>query len=562
MEPVFATVHTMVSIFKKHDDDEESQFKPGKAVRSKTKSTKSRQQKFLSGSRFTLFIGDEGAILLYLKRNRVISRQFVPDASDENLRELQASLAQDTAAPLSFVLDIMDQTYSQQTLPPVNSLNVRKLIDRRLKRDFAPQDIKGGLLLGREKTGRQDWNFLMVSIERTKQISMWLDFAMLLPNRFQGIYLASVEAELIVKHLEEAIGLPKEESSKRWKIFVSHNKVGGFRQVVLRNGRIIFTRLSQPIGDATPEIIAGNIEQEMQSTIEYMKRLSYNTQAGLDVYIVVSSAIQPLIDKSKFFASTFTIMTPFEIAQYLGIEGATQPTDQFGDVILAASIAANPQHVLTLSTPEVKKYDNLYALLYFQRIVAVIVAIAIFAYGSTIGLDIYGKYSQGEELTASKAAHQKNLSDLHDEIKKSNLDINDTGDLMEEYQLLQKEMVVPFGFIKKVQGILKPPAIIKHVDWSVEDKTAAGNALLPPKMNVVLTVQFPDVVDAKTFKIFSQELLDNLKVGLKNFDITFGALPSKYTEVESVNVNFDTANTPAPATAKEIPDVTLIFKEQ
>lgn len=546
----------MALTLRKRLEEEEEEAKPAKVKAPK----KNRRHKFLKGSRFVLFIGDEGAILLYIKNNNVISRQFVPDASEQNLEELRVNLNLDTKAPISLAIDGMDQTYTQQTLPPVSSMSVKKLIERRLQRDFAPSDIKGAIMVGREKTGRKDWNFLIVSIERSRQISMWLDFALMLPNRFQGIYLVSVETEIVIKKLEDAMGVPKEGTGAKWKFFVSHNKVGGFRQVVLRDGRIIFTRMSQPIGESTPEVIAGNIEQEMQSTIEYMKRLTYSVAAGLDVYIVASSAIKPLIDQHKFVTNSFHVLTPYEVAQYLGIEGATQPTDQFGDVILAASIATSTKHVLSLSTPESKRFENLYNLFRFERALSAILLIGVLGFAGSIASDIYLKFMDAEDLQIAKKTHQKNLSNLQQEIKDSQLDVENIGDLMDQYQLLLKQTVLPFSLVNKVQTVLKPPIVIKNMDWTVDDKTSAGNALLPPKVTAIFTLQFPGVNDPETFKALSKKLLDDLKVLLTGYEISFGKLPAKYTEVENININFDNAAANAAAT-NDTPDVMLTFKQ-
>ena len=71
------------------------------------------------------------------------------------------------AAPIVLVIDNMDQSYIQQSLPPVSSFSVQKLIKRRLERDFGKNDIKGAISLGRDTGGRKDWNFLMVALERS-----------------------------------------------------------------------------------------------------------------------------------------------------------------------------------------------------------------------------------------------------------------------------------------------------------------------------------------------------------------------------------------------------------
>ena len=95
------------------------------------------------------------------------------------------------------------------------------------------------------------------------------------------VFIRTSTIQVHIKNIDLAIGVPKikkdkknkEETGVRWKFLVTHNKVGGFRQVILRDGRAIFTRLTQPVGEVTPAVVAGNIEQEITSTIEYMNRL-------------------------------------------------------------------------------------------------------------------------------------------------------------------------------------------------------------------------------------------------------------------------------------------------
>jgi hypothetical protein len=512
-----------------------------------------------AGAKYVLFIGDEGAILVYIDGNVVQNRQFVPDAGEANLAELRNSLAEDPKAPLLMVIDSMDQSYVQQTLPPVSQLSVKKLIKRRLDRDFANNDIKGAIVLGRELTGRKDWNFLMVAVEKSPQLVLWLDFVASAPNRFQGIYLVSVETENIVKALEAAMGVPKEGTGSEWKFFVSHNKVGGFRQVILRNGRIIFTRLAQPVGDSTPEVVAGSIEQEMLSTIEYMRRLSYNPQAGLDVYIVASSAIKSAIDKSKFNAKSTQIMTPYEVAQYLDIEGATQPTDQFGDVILAAFIGCNRKHVLTLTTPQSKQLDALYQVFIYQRVAAAMMALGIIGYAGTIGYDIVSAYSSGSELEEKKTGQERNLAALKEQIKGSSLDIEKTGDMIDLYKMLLQARLSPLPMIGRMEQVLKPPIVVRSIEWSLdEEKTTAAVAAPPPgmaipgapgvaaapgaplpKMTAVLTLEFPGITTSEAFKAVSQKILADMKSTLQGYDVAYTQVPTGFSENEKLEMTFD-----------------------
>lgn len=531
----------------------------GRKKPAKTKAPKA--PKALSGARFVLFVGDEGAILIYMKGKAVLSRQFVPDASEQNLADLKSRLLEEPKAPVLVVLDTMDQSYIQQTLPPVSAMSVKKLIKRRLDRDFGENDIKGAVILGRETTGRKDWNFLMVAVEKTRQLSLWIDFVSDLPNRFLGICLASVETENILKNLKPAADVFKDAPGAQWKFFVSHNKVGGFRQVILKNGRIIFTRLAQPVGESTPEVIAGNIEQEMLNTIEYMKRLSYDKAAGLDIVIIASEGIKTLFDRSRFDAESLQILTPFELAQQLQIEGATQPTDQFGDVVLAASISCSRKHILTLQTPESKKFDALYKIFYAQRMAALVASLLLVVYAGSTLYDIVKEYNNTSELEDSKKRYQSNLTSLQDEIKNSHIDVEKAGDLMDLYQLLQKQKVSPLAFIAQVETVLKPPMKIKSISWSIDDKSTKNAAEGEFKAVAVFTLTLSNISNAEAFKVASKKILADLKETFKNFDASFTKIPPQFLENEKLDMTFSSSG-PAARTNENIEgEVQLTMKE-
>lgn len=516
---------------------------------------KSRASRSTAGAKFVLFIGDEGAILIYIKDNVVQNRQFVPDAGEQNLSELKNSLAADPKAPIMMVIDTLDQTYVQQTLPPVSSLSVSKLIKRRLERDFGANDIKGAIILGRETSGRKDWNFLMVGLEKSPQLTVWLDFISSQPNRFQGIYLVSAEAEIIVKDLRRAIDGEDTGPGAQWTFFVSHNKVGGFRQVILKNGKLIFTRMAQPIGESTPEVIAGSIEQEMLSTIEYMRRLSFNPQDGLDIYIIASTAIKTAIDANKFEANQFRILTPYEVAQYLAIEGATQPTDQFGDVVLAAGIGCSRKHVLTLSTLSVQQFDQMYAILKAQRAAAALIGLGLLGYAGMTGFDMVTTYMETNDLETNRLAQQKALEQLQQEIKDSKLDVEKTNDVIDLYQQLLQEKLSPLPVIAALSNTLKPPVVVKGIEWTLDDKPAQSAPAAPPepgtqgtpKMTAQITMEFPMETNVEAFRNATKSLLNELKTVFKGYDVSYTHMPAGYSENEKMDMAFGNETAAAPS---------------
>lgn len=521
------------------------------------------------GTRFVLFLGDEGAILIHLKGQHVQSRQFVPDASQQNLREFKQTILKDPHAPLMLIVDNMDQSYVQQTLPPVSALSVNKLIKRRLERDFGVNDIKGAVLLGREKTGRKDWNFLMVALEKSPQLTVWLDFILDIPNRFLGIHLVSVETEILLKRLEQAIGIPvsKEGNNDEWKFFVSHNKVGGFRQVILRGGRIIFTRLAQPVGESSPEVIAGSIEQEMLSTIEYMKRLSFGAHSTLDIYIVASSNIKSAIDPARFNATSFHMFTPYEVAQHLHIEGAAQPTDQFGDVILAATIGSSKKHILKLSAPQTKRVEQYFQFIMYQRAAAALMICAALVYCAYAGQDMYKMAEEADALEVAKNNQQQALDSLRQDIKQSNLDVESASDLIDLYRQLEKERLSPLLLFKKMEPVVRAPVWIRSVKWSVVTSNPfdrrrgglppgilssgtppdfGGNPTgepfgkIEPQVLATIMLEFPqEATDPKMFKVVSKRILADFRKLFKGYDVRYTSIPDEVTDSDRLEIRSD-----------------------
>jgi hypothetical protein len=526
-------------------------------------------KKFLAvgHARFILLIGDEGTILIYLKGNTVLSRQFVPDASEGNLGELRETIQKDKQAPITMIIDSVDQSFVQQTLPPVSALSVKKLIKRRLERDFKPEDIKGAITLGREKGARKDWNFLMVSVERSPQLVLWLEFIQTFENRFYGIVLLSVESGIFIKNLERALGVPpKTGTGAEWKIIVSHNKVGGFRQIILRNGRLIFTRLALPVGEPTPPVIAGNIEQEMLSTIEYLKRFGYSSRSGLDVYIIASEDVCKLIDPVRFEAASYHAFSPHEVAQHLGIKGATQPSDQFGDVVLAAAVGAIHRNVLKLTTIESRLYDKYLMVKYSQRAAAGLLVFGMLIQAIYIGYSSIVAMGEADAAEKKQQQSQQMLDSLKKQVGESNINIDLVGNQIELYKEAKAQARSALPLFRLLGQALKPPATLKSVTVKSGDvfeknkvvpALANFNVQQPPQtgqenVTVVLSLQFPAGLKSPAlFKKFSEDYIKDMHAVMKDYTIAYTSVPPEYLAQKSLQMNFD--QTPSENTLGKAP---------
>lgn len=115
-----------------------------------------RKSSAATGSRFVLFMGDDGVILILIQGGKVVRRMYAASPEQEHVAPFLELMDANPKAPVYVLVDVIDQSYVRHTLPPVSPLGVNKLVNRRLERDFAPEDINGALPLGREKSGRKE----------------------------------------------------------------------------------------------------------------------------------------------------------------------------------------------------------------------------------------------------------------------------------------------------------------------------------------------------------------------------------------------------------------------
>lgn len=424
---------------------------------------------------FVMFIGDEGAVLIRITRGKVRQRLFAADTSDDNIKPFREALAEEPKADIVLLADTIDQTYVRQTLPPVSSMSVQKLIRRRLEREFQGSDIKGAIVLGRSKEGRKDWNFLMAGLDRSQAVAMWVDFVETLPNPFLGIYLVPVEAEILVRELSHVLEVPMSgEGASQWQFLVSYNKVGGVRQVIFKEGRMVFTRVGQPVGELTPEVIAGNIEQEVQSTVEYMKRLSYQPQDGLDLFLIAAAEVNAMIDASKLKASNLWKFTPHEAAELLKIEGATQPMDKFGDVLLASVLGGGRKHVMKLLTPLLKSVDKWIRIRATQRVACAILAVALLGYTATLLVDMVQNRQQAEDVEYSLRQSTQLLDSLRAQAPKAPDQVDKIIDMVDVYQAMNTQAVSPISYITRLSQSLPEEVRVTSIEWKIDGSPAVA----------------------------------------------------------------------------------------
>lgn len=440
-----------------------------------------RQRKFI------ISIGDEGAVLVYMVAGKVEGRFFFngPDAL-----EIERVFLNDPEAPVYVLTDVSDQSYMQHSLPPVSALNVQKLVKRRLEKDFDKNDIKGALLIERSKTGRKDWHYIFVSVRNDPPFSLWIETLTKLPNRIAGIFLLPVEAEAFIRDVKKAVMAENVAKPAQWQMLVTHNKVGGLRQIILKNGRIAFTRMAQPVGGTSPGVIAGNIEQETLNTMEFLRRLSYEESAGLDIIIITSAEVKKQLEASRFHATNVFVLTPHEVAGQLGLERATEPKDKFADVVMLAYFGQNNKPILKLTTPLLTKVEQfaygrvaLKGFTYLAIPVSVLLTIssAITAYG------LQDDIKRAEDELNRAKTNMKNVQQRHDGMS---VQKTQASDLLSLYDMLNDNIMQPFEFFSTIARAKGQTPTVKDVRFLTAETADKASKKTLNSISVALNIEY------------------------------------------------------------------------
>ena len=444
----------------------------GVTARKVVKSAKPRKQQFM------LFVGDDGAILTYMEGATVVRRLFAPTAAIDHTRTMTELMQQHPKAPVSIYFDVIDQQYVRQTFPPVSPLSVEGLVKRRLERDFPAEDLKGSLRIGREDTARKDWIYLLISLANTANFQQWVELAVEQPNHLLGAFLVPVECQLYIPLLASVTQRP--DVSVSWQMLISHHKVSGFRIVVLREGRLVFTRVSQAIGEAVPAVIAGNVEQEIQNTIEYIRRLGYTEATGLEIFAILASEVRDSIDSKRINASALNLLAPSDVAEALGLHQAALAADRFGDVVISSGMALVGKPALRLYPAYAKKLDQLFKARIAARVAAALVAVGLLLATGNAVIGALGARSESNTASETFAKETATLDLLKKQVEELGQEVNFKNDVAAFYQAIKPEEYSPLTALSELAKMKQPTISIDEWDWSTASIAAIDPNAPPP----------------------------------------------------------------------------------
>jgi hypothetical protein len=323
-------------------------------------------------------------------------------------------------------------------------------------------------------------------------------------------------------------------------LLVCHHKVGGFRQIILKEGKLTFTRLAQAASDTSPEVIAGSIEQEVGSTIEYLKRLSYSEDQGLECFMILSAEIKKHIEVSKIKAVNVVLLTPFEAAESLGISGAALPEDHYADVVVASFFGQCKKKILPLHN---RISGKLAQFRQWGKISLIATGIFLALFGS------YMLYSLSNLLPASEEEEmlQMQIRGIQATVEEANRNLASLvgnlermEDIIELQQFFKSGVENPLiGFLKKFNAAAQGDIFVRKIDYTDLQKTEDILNQNKLSQSITVEVQFTDSSGSvKAFALKARKLFERLKTAFPEYQFANSKLPGIIDQAEAFQADF------------------------
>ncbi|NWG39229.1 MAG: monoheme cytochrome SoxX [Hydrogenophilaceae bacterium] len=258
--------------------------------------------------RLLVYLGASGAVAMLMGRFAPKWKTGFPGTA-EGLRQFSDLLDRHRHVPVTLLVDSVDEDYRLENMPHVFGRARQELLSRRLKQVFRNAPYASAILQGRNKDGRRDDRYLLVSLTDNDWLQPWIDTLRALEIPFTGMTLLSVAAEHLLARLKIRDNC----------VLLVSRQSAGLRLTYLLQGKLRFSRL---IRNDNQDHASLNVAEEVSKTQLYLTSQRLLPREGkLTVCLIdfagrLSSAQITLNADPQFDAM---LLQPAELGRRLGI---------------------------------------------------------------------------------------------------------------------------------------------------------------------------------------------------------------------------------------------------
>ncbi len=319
---------------------------------------------FLRAKRRILMMGEDG-IVLFSSGSSGVEREgalpwTLPNFGSQLTDMLQRKNRQ---WPVFVLFDANDQTYRPEVLPKVSSLDQPKMLRRKLDAAFPTYPVRAALRI-KDKKNKDGGGpkYLFAALPDTGMLENVARTLYAAEVPIGGLSLLPVESADLVAALAKSLDFNVGQTSQ-WRVLITQNETGGLRQVVVKDGRLVLTRMIQ-IAEENMTGVAwvDEVVREFKASLSYLSRLKYVPAEGLDVMVVCGETEkQAFTQKQQMFQATrLQCLTADEAMAALGLKLIRKQIVKpiFGDIIHAGWLGQKSSLMMPVSMPAIAKVQK------------------------------------------------------------------------------------------------------------------------------------------------------------------------------------------------------------
>jgi hypothetical protein len=492
----------------------------------------------MASKRFVLLIGDKGAMIARLSGNTVQAHHYLDAAEDENLRRAKVIFAAAPDLPILVLYDVLGQSYRQERVPAVSLFDRSKILARKLETIFPGVEMRGGVRLGPTPGDQRGIAYLFASLNPSPDLTSWMKLLEEISNPVSDMRLLPAESVSLLKCLTEhkhQAGAAQGE----WRMLISQQRTGGFRQIVTRDHKLAITRMT-PAPDTLDKLdeIAELLRNEVGATIDYITRLGFDRAQGIDAVFIGREDVGSAIVRAQPPVQRLRVIAPQAAERQAGLTGAQDDSGHFADLLHAAWGSSQIFSPLSVMAPP-KRRERMLAVgqSWATRLLAAISAAGLI-YAGILGLELQDAKTAYHAVESAREEMQqvydqqvstldngpvamariRDVLDLRRQLEAGNIDFDATYQAIEE--------ALPENVRLSAVSIAvepRPVSLVEGNPYAASGQERTGNESVNGK--IILSVDLSGFVKALPAISETERLAEALRKALPDMRVSIRRQP-------------------------------------
>jgi hypothetical protein len=402
--------------------------------------------------------------------------------------------------------------------------------------------------------------YLLAGIAPSTAFDGWMTFLDACTNPIHDIALLPIEASQLLTQVCDEFASVRQNS---WRVMITRERTGGFRQVITRDGVIAFSRLTQGFEPAEPaEEMAAALEAEFGHTVEYLKRLGFRPGDGLDLVIVGDSALHDALAQRDFTATQFLMLSPEDVSRRLGFGELSDSVGGFSDLLHVLGFVRRRQPVLSLRSSTMRDARNSGRLVTGAYAAAALAVGFAAVYLLVLTADMHGSQATLADLERQRLDGRAAFMALESDVATLPRPITQMVAELSNWNALQGERIDPGPVLARLGPVLDDEVHISDIEWRLLLAEAAAQRTSPDdpagaarRLRLHVTVVLSGVgADSVAAVAKGRQIADALRAAYAEFDVSIPRLPVAIRPDETLRVEsgVDTVGLPARPVTMEV----------